>query len=285
MKITDTVCAFFSDIHGGSPVGLMRPIQWQLQGVTVAPNKLQRLIYRQYDDATKKVGRARRGKRLVTVFVGDATEGIHHKTRQIVTAYTKEHEDIALDAIDHGLTNMKFGKKDDRFYMIAGTESHVGESEERIAEDLQPVPYMPAPEDRVTRWCWPMLPLEVNGVLGLIAHHGPGPGSGANEGNPLRNRLRNIFFTRIGHGMKPPRYVVFGHRHKKQHVQYEYDGHKVDGFILPSFQAKTDYVYSLDPFSIQNIGMLQVHISASGEFEWDWLTMKLDEHQDRVERL
>lgn len=281
----NTTLALFSDIHGGSPVGLMRPMQWQLQTVNVSPNALQRLIHAQYEDAATKIGQARKGKRLIAAFVGDAVEGLHHKSKQVISQYVKDHENIAEDAISHGLELMQFGKSDDRFYMIAGTESHVDESEERIAENLQPVPFMPAPEERVTRWCWPVLPLEINGVYGLIAHYGPGPGRGANEGNSLRNMVRDVVVGRVLKGLKPPRFVVYGHRHTKQHVQFEHGSYLCDGFILPSFQGKTDYVYSINPFAINDIGMLQINISVAGEFSWDWLCMSLTEHQERVEAL
>ena len=281
---TPTTLALFSDIHGGSPVGLMRPIQWQLQTVNVTVNPLQRLIWKQFDEATAEVGKIRKRRRLVAVFDGDATEGNHHGSKQTITQYTKEHEAIAIDAIDHGLKNMKFGKND-HFYMVAGTASHVEESEERIAADLKPVPFMPAPEDRVTRWCWPILPLEVNGVFGLIVHHGPGPGKGALEGNPLRNAVRNMIVGRKMRGKRLPRFVVFAHRHAKQHIVYEHEDIVVDAFILPSFQGKTDWLYSVDPFAINNIGMLSIDIDVDGSFGWRWLAMELTDYQERIESI
>ena len=263
----------------------MRPIQWQLQSVDVTPNQLQKVIYKQYAEATELIGEHRKNKRLIPVFVGDATEGIHHGSMQHVTARTSEHEMIAADAIDNGLQLMGFGEKHDRFYMVAGTESHVGESEERIAKDIEGIiPYQKAPiEDKVTRWCWPLLPIKVNGVLGLVAHHGPGGGNGANEGNPLRNRLKNIVFSRLARGKEIPRFIVFGHRHTKQHVQFELEDILVDGFILPSFQGKTDWFYSIDAMAFTNIGMLQMDINTNGELSWEWLTMEITDHQEKVE--
>ena len=259
----------------------MRPIQWQLQSVNVSVNPLQKIIYKQFAESCEIIGKQRK-KKLVTVFVGDAIEGIHHGSKQFITARVQEHEKIAEDAIDNGLRMMKHGK-DDKFYMVSGTESHVGESEERIASDVGPVAYMPAPEDKVTRWCWPMLPVSINGVFGLIAHHGPGPGSGANEGNPLRNKVRNIVVSRALRGKKAPRFIVFGHKHAKQHIQYEYEDLVVDAFILPSFQGKTDWFYSVDPFAFNNIGMLKIDISAGGDLSWQWLALELSEHQEKVE--
>jgi len=241
MKYIDTTLAFFSDIHGGSPVGIMRPMEWQLQSVTVTPNSLQKLIWAQYEDACMNIGIARKNKRLVSVFVGDATEGLHHQNKQIISQNVKDHESIAQDAIDIGLRLMKFEKEsDDRFYMVAGTVSHVGESEEQIAEDLSPVPFMPAPNGKVTRWCWPALSIKINGVYGLIAHHGPDPGKGANEGNALRNMVRDVVVGRVLRGLEPPRFVIYGHKHTKQHIQFEHSNYVCDGFILPSFQGKTD---------------------------------------------
>jgi hypothetical protein len=275
-KNTDTTLALFSDIHSGSPLGLMRPKQWQLKNLNVTPSPLQRLIWQQYDEAAAEIGALRKGKRLISIFNGDASEGTdHHKNKQYITAYSKEEAAIAQDAIDHGLTTMRH-KKDDLFYMVSGTDSHVGEVEEMIAEDLPVKPYSEA------RNCWPFLPLKVNGVLLFIAHHGPTPGKGANVGNSLRNELRNIYIKRKIGGKEIPRFVIFGHYHSKTHVQYEYDGDVIDGFILPSFQAKTDYVYTIDPFSLTNIGMLSMNITAAGESSWRWHTMEV-EYQDRIE--
>jgi hypothetical protein len=94
--------------------------------------------------------------------------------------------------------------------------------------------------------------------------------------------------SRIARGKEIPRFIVFGHRHAKQHIQWEFEDILVDAFILPSFQAKTDWFYSVDPFAYNNIGMLMIDIPADGvgrNLSWDWSAVEVSEHQEKVETL
>ncbi len=82
-----------------------------------------------------------------------------------------------------------------------------------------------------------------------------------------------------------PQFIIYGHKHARQHVLYEFEDIRCHGFILPSFQGKSNWFYGVDPFAINNVGMLVIDIDADGRFSWEWLTMELTEHQEKVERL
>jgi hypothetical protein len=63
-------------------------------------------------------------------------------------------------------------------HYVLGTESHVGDNEKKIAEKLQADIY-------------DILTMNINGKNHVFAHHGKKRGAGQNEGNALRNFLRD----------------------------------------------------------------------------------------------
>jgi len=254
-----------SDLHCGSPVGLLPPRQWQLRSANVVQSKVQRAIWTHWANLYKSV---QDHKILTLIFNGDLVEGVHHASKQLTTLYMQEQEQIATDAVDRALQFAKWSSKTDKLYFVDGTAVHADESEERIASDFPSVEFC---ENRKTH---PALMLNTPQGGLWVSHKGPGVGEGFNEGNSLRNKIKHIYVTCLKSGRKPPRFVIYSHRHVKCHVTVEMGDSVIDAWILPSFCAKSEFAYTVDPFGKTEIGGLVIDMDDNG-FKWRWETRTL----------
>lgn len=206
----------------------------------------------------------RKDKRLIVVHDGDAIEGVHHGSQQIITYSKDEQADLHVDLMDTFLQTVNFSRKQgDRLYYVSGTETHVEDKEDRIANNL------PAEKDKDGRRVWDFLELIVNGRRVWFLHHGKGRGAGANEGNSFRNWLRDIYWDCKKTGTPPPDLVISGHTHTPIYNTYVIrngDGyHTIHGVIAPSWQSKTRFAYKVAPVERNEIGIVFVEIKADGE--------------------
>lgn len=272
MKIQDTVIAVFNDEHSGSHVAPLPPKQWEFRGKNVTPNRLQRLLYDQYIEYAEAVGKARKGKRLVVVKLGDAVDGVHHDTKELITQYLDEQKEINKELTDRALKAMKFGK-DDKMFWVAGTPAHAGESEEELAGDFKI-------SKRNGRRVQPTLSARINGVDCLFFHHGPNKGKGANKGNALRNRLRDMYYDYRDAGKNPPQLVVTADKHAHWYEAFSRNGQvAIHGIISPAWQVKTDFVYKVVPEALANVGGVIIQITAAGEISHKFCTIEVDEER------
>ena len=275
----DTIVAFFNDEHSGSHVSPLPTQLWQFRGKNVTPNLLQKKLYNFHQEVSEKIGAMRKSKKLIVVKLGDAIDGIHHETKELITQYLDEQREINIKLTQRSLTAMNFGK-DDRLYWVAGTPVHAGEDEEKIAKDFDvTVKY------GKSRAVWPLLPININGVECLFFHHGASVGRGANKGNGLRNRLKNIRYDYMDAGEKPPEIVVTADKHQMDYQTLTNNGQIImRGIISPAWQVKTDFTYKINAEALSKVGSVVIEITAEGEVkEPVFLTMKVE--QDRKEIL
>jgi hypothetical protein len=246
-------------------VGLLPPRQWQLRSANVIQSKTQRKVWAQWKQLFESV---KEHTSLTVVFNGDLVEGVHHASKQLTTLYMQEQEQIAIDAIDRALQYADWRISEDLLYFVDGTAVHADESEERIASDFDPVVFC---ENRRTH---PALMLQTPQGGLWVAHKGPGVGEGLNEGNALRNKVKQIYVQCVKTGRKPPRFVVYSHRHIKCHVTVEIGDTVIDAWILPSFCAKSEFGYMVDPFGVTEVGGLVMDMDASA-WKWRWDVKKI----------
>lgn len=284
----DTVIAFPADEHAGSPVGLLPGGQWSfVNGGYHNPDTTQRMITRLWVDSWEKVAKARKGKRLVIVNVGDAVEGMHHNTTQVITPRVDEHERMHIASMGRALDIVNFDeKKGDLLYYVGGTPSHVGQggqSEERIARDLGAVPMVAPtlPDGEDGTYLWPRLLLDVNEKLFDIAHHGAGMGTRPwTRSNPMRGKLQSVYFEAMERGSKPPNVWIRAHRHVKVHdIFMSSTGLRIDGFVTPAFQSKTEFGYKVAGDMLASMGLLWFDISAAGQIQDHWNLLEFDPDQ------
>lgn len=98
-------------------------------------------------------------------------------------------------------------KKGDELHYVRGTEIHVKDAENELAQELGAV--------RVESGLYvnEILSLDINGTKNLFAHHGKQRGNGQNEGNALRNFLRDIRSDREKDGLPRVDALWSGHTH------------------------------------------------------------------------
>jgi hypothetical protein len=278
-KVRDTIIVFPSDEHCGSATGLMPDAPWKLAtGGLFHPDAGLQTIWQQWVDGWDLVKqlKGRRG-RLIVVNNGDAVDGDHHETIELITPDVSEQERIHIECMDYALRRVGFSKKNnDALFYVAGTEVHVragGMSEENIARHfadyIEPEvpPSLPGGSDgRYLRW---HLRANIGGKVPIdVAHHG---GAASNnpwsEENPLRTRLNQVYYRCLEHDVTIPRILVRAHNHRYIHAELDRPKGRIDGFVTPSFQLKTHFGQKVANLHLTTIGMLIVHIRADGEIK------------------
>lgn len=258
----DTVIVSISDTHSGSSTALypgypMTFKHGEKDAFTLSPTEDQKKLYNHWVFCADEVMKLSIGKRKIIVFNGDAIEGVHHGSIQIMSPNIKHQNEIHIELMEEFLKRCDFSVSNgDELYYISGTESHTGWEEYGFKEHFEHLGarYM---DD---------LRLMVNGVEFWYTHHGPNPGKGANEGNALRNWLRDIYFDCMKSNTKPPDMVITGHFHKSHYNTYNDSyQHTIHGIVLPSWQRKTRYAFRVAPFQRNDIGLSRIIVTADGD--------------------
>jgi hypothetical protein len=258
----DAVIVSISDTHSGSSTALypgypMTFKHGEKDAFILSPTKEQKQLYNHWVFCADEVKKLSSGKRKIIVFNGDAIEGVHHGSIQIMSPNINHQNEIHIELMEQFLKRCGFSVKNgDELYYIAGTESHTGWEEHGFKEHFQHLGAQYADDLR----------LVVNGVVFWYTHHGPNPGKGTNEGNALRNWLRDIYFDCLKSSKSPPDMVITGHFHKSIYGTFNDSyHHTIHGIILPSWQRKTRYAFRVAPFQRNDIGLSRLVVTADGE--------------------
>lgn len=260
----DTLVVTLSDMHSGSNFALFpnRVIEFpESKGVHYQRGK-QIQIWEHFEMCANRIAEARRGKRLLLVHNGDAIEGAHHNTAQIASILPKEQKDVHIELMVYFKKAVAFQRGDQLYYTL-GTETHTGEIEDEIGEQLGAI------ETSDGVHAFNDIELTVNNNRLWWTHHGPSSGRGANKGNTLRNWLRDQFYERVNEGKLPPHVIHTGHTHDPYWQIYigRYEGSyfTVRGFISPSWQLKTRYGHKKAPLMLNKIGVQFYTVYANGD--------------------
>jgi hypothetical protein len=267
VKIVDTLLVVLSDMHTGSSTALFpRSGFVNSEGNRVSPNQKQQEIYPTFIRLAGEVAKARKGKRLIVVNLGDCVDGFHHGSMQESLFKVNDQCDAHVELMGEFLKRASFGKGDELYY-VRGTETHVGETENDMAKALGAVPVEGVTDKKL--YVNEILSLTINGMNHVFAHHGKERGSGQNEGNSLRNFLRDIRSDRQKDGLPRIDILWSGHTHGfswNSHIARLPDGkfHQMHGIICPSWQSKTRYALGKVPMAVNSIGGVFVSIGADG---------------------
>jgi hypothetical protein len=260
-----TVVAICNDLHVGSPFAVS-PARWLLQsGNVFTPNEMQNAILAHWCACWQRVAQLRKGARLVVLIVGDATEGLHHDSKEIITPRQDEQEDMAIAVIESALKLAKF-RKGDSIYFVTGTAAHDGDgsaSLNRIARSILDVD-----ANDGTRCVYDTLQRTVNGVRFDVTHRpSSGPGSRAQTtGNAFQAWLKSLYLTGLEAGSWP-RYVITAHYHQylKRSAQSITDSDTVvTGYIAPAWKLHDSYIKGVVPFGFETVGMLAFEVFDDG---------------------
>jgi hypothetical protein len=261
------LAVWVSDLHCGSSVGLMPPHYTTLQGFQVRPSYFQGWLWECWQDAMGFIKDVKGEDQLAAIINGDCTEGVHHGTKQIVSADTGDHKTIAIKCLSQ-LAGMA-----DKAYMTVGTECHVGMSEVSIAKalNLQINPDFPLPEDGETpegAYVFQRLSLKMNGIRSITRHHMPTTIRRGLGGTPLSNTLAEEQLEAANNGEEMPRVVALAHSHKTRH----YSDDEGVAFVTGAWQGLTNHghkvvsaarikpsVYMTDWRGVPHGGMPRIH--------------------------
>ena len=270
-----TIWAIAADEHCGSPVGLFPPGTWALADQSPREQSPgQKIIWQQWCEGWELVAalmRKVKGQRprLIIANAGDATEGNHHSTTQLITGKPVEQQQLHIACMRHALTVAGFDQaKGDELHYICGTPAHVGpagDSEESIARALL---NKSGTDGKYTAY---RLLRRTNGVLFDVAHQGPGPGTRSwTRSTALLGTLKALYLDCLEAGRPVPRYFIRAHRHSwvTADVRKADGTTAIDGFLLPSFTLKSEYANQVASTSPANIGMLIVVVEADGSTHW-----------------
>jgi hypothetical protein len=245
-------------MHSGGSTALFPNRFWQFQHKNHTPTPKQKTIFEHFDKCAQYALQERKGRNLIVVHDGDAIDGYHHMTEQVVTQNKQEQSEIHQELMDYFLRAIRFKKAEDTLYYVNGTEVHTGSFENAIAKD------MGAKRNPEGGYVYDHLELTINRRLLWFAHHGKGRGTGANEGNGLRNFLRDVYWDCRKRDQIPPDCIVTGHTHT--YIVREKSGFReMHGVIAPSWQMKTRYGYRVAAVEVNEIGAVCLTIGADGE--------------------
>jgi len=250
-----------ADFHSGSNYALFPDRVWHGKNTSHTPRSIQVKIRGQFETFCKEVRQVRKDKKVIVVVTGDAIDGDHHNSGDVCTKNSLEQANIHIEIMNEFQKRIGW-KAGDQIHYTRGTQTHVNEYEEYIAEQMGAIP---GGEFYVSD----LLKLETNGVRSWFIHHGPRKGQGSNEGNPVRSFLRNIYIDALKENDKPPHVVYTGHVHDPiwESMAMRLPGFKftqMHGVILPSWQAKTAYAWQAAPVSVNRIGGVYHEIKADG---------------------
>jgi hypothetical protein len=275
LKVAETILCVLSDMHTGSSTALFPRGGYQGEGNEanpVSPNDKQSEIHPVFVRFAGEVAKARKGKRLIVVNLGDAIDGFHHGSMQETLFQEKDQCAAHVLLMTDFMKRAGFDrKKGDELYYVRGTEVHVKASENEIGKELQAVCVDPTKEKDKRVYVHEILELNINGLINVFAHHGKQRGSGQNEGNSLRNFLRDIRNDREKDGLSRIDILWSGHTHGHtwgSHISRVSGGqfHQMHGVICPSFQAKTRFALGKVPMAVNSVGAVYTRISVDGTF-------------------
>ena len=250
-----------SDTHSGGLTALFPNYSMQFvydpkNILTYAPTNEQIQLYNHWLYCAREIKERAKKRRKIIVLNGDAIEGRHHNTIQIVSPNKEHQSQIHIELMETLLYEGGFSVKNgDELHYVSGTETHTGWKEYGIAKHFEALGAQYHDE----------LKKSINGVELWWVHEGPKPGKGVNEGNGIRNFCGNVYWMCIKEKRTPPHLITASHYHKAAYDSYN-DGyaHTVHGQILPSWQMKTRYGQRVSPFERNDIGLKIDEIDADG---------------------
>lgn len=235
-----------SDLHCGCRMGLCPPNGACLDdGGEYKPSKFQKKVWSWWDEFWGEfVPDATRGEPYAVVTNGDVIDGVHHRsTTQI--SHNLEDQSTLAEAVLRPVVERCEG----RFYMVRGTEAHVGASareEELLAKKLGAIPNS---EGQHARWdLWKEIG---DGKLIHLLHHIGTTGSQAYEATAVHKELIEELLESARWRDKTPDMIVRSHRHRCIETAIpvgsrdaKHSGRAV-AVVTPAWQGKTPFAWKI----------------------------------------
>lgn len=251
----------FGDTHCGSTTAIFPNYKMYFKYdekniIPYEPTPDQTRIYEHMMNCADHIRANSVDTKMVVVVNGDAIDGNHHGSIQVISGNPKHHSEIFVEIMDVFLDRSGFSVKNgDELHFISGTESHTGWEEYGISNHYSHMGAQYHDE----------LMMDINGNLCAWTHQGAKPGKGTNEENPIRNFARDLYWDCIKENRQPPHLAYSSHFHKAGYAIYN-DGyrHTIHYQTLPSWQGKTRFGLRASPFQRNDIGMTVTEIKEDG---------------------
>lgn len=247
------VLAVVSDIHAGSTVALCPDRIALDDGGAYEASKAQRWLWQCWRDYWHRVERVldhHKGKaHLYQCFNGDAVDGNHHGTTQILSGNPNAQAAVLTEAM-----RVPLDLSPSRLFFVRGTEAHVGHSgssEEKIADGLRrdKRPVEGDPEMQTASW-W-HLRAEIEGVHLDITHHGRTGQREHTRASAAVLHAHDILLSHVKRGERHPDLCLRGHYHR---FNDSYDACPVRVVTTGAWQLKTGYVHKVAADTMADIG-------------------------------
>lgn len=228
-----------ADLHCGDQVGLCPTGGCSLDnGGWYRPNNIQLKIAELWEAFwTKWVPKVTHGEPYAVAIVGDIIEGRHHYATHQITANLAVHRAIAYEMLAP-IRDLCNGE----FYVLRGTDAHVGpsaEEEETLAKTLDAIPNQFGQYARYELW------KQVGSGLAHLMHHIGTTSSSAYESTAVHKELIEEFNEAARWGERPPDVVVRAHRHRFIEIRIATENVYGVSMVLPGWQAKTPFAYKV----------------------------------------
>lgn len=230
-----------SDLHCGCQFGLCPENGITLDGGGhYEPSSNQKIVWKWWNSFWSEwVPEVTKGEPYAVVVNGDTTDGRHHKSTTQVSQNLSDQKHIAEKVL------FPVAEKASAFYMIRGTEAHVGQSaenEEMLADSLNAIPDEIGNNARNDLW---LIVGGENGCLVHFTHHIGTTGTSHYESSAVNKELSEMFQEAGRWGERPPDIVIRSHRHR--HFKIEMSTSRGYGIceVTPGWQLKTPFVYKI----------------------------------------
>lgn len=188
-----------SDLHCGSSVGLAYPESRQEEGniVSFGSNYHQQWLWECWQSALSSAKSRLKGANVALIINGDATDGSHHRTVELIAASIEEHTEIALQCLTPWANLAR------KIFVTKGTECHTQGMENKLAHDLD------AEEGRAkNKWL-----IDIQGTLLDVAHHMMTASRVYLEATQLSVAMNNARLNYMRTGQRMPNLFLRAHRH------------------------------------------------------------------------
>jgi hypothetical protein len=232
----DKILVAISDTHIGCQLGLCSSLVFLDNGGEYKSNRIQKIICDYWKEFWEvHVPEITGGLPYCVVVNGDTTDGNHHNATHQITHNLTDQAKMAYD-----LLKPIVEKCEGRFYMIRGTEAHVGKSgqeEERLAKELGAIP------NRYKQYARNDLWKKVGSHLVHIAHHIGTTGSAGYESTAVHKEMTEAFIEAARWGERPPDMIIRSHRHRYFETSFATKKGRGRSVVTPGWQAKTPFAY------------------------------------------
>ena len=226
--------AVVSDLHVGCGLGLMPGLGFTDDtGVEHRPSRLQAKLFGWWEEFWQWADRETAGDFDVVVN-GDLIDGVHHEA---VTPWTL-NLDVQRQAAVSLLLPVR--RKAKRFFVVRGTETHVGKSgqhEEAIARDLHAEK---SPDGTFSHW---EMYFRLGSHLVHLAHHIGVTSSPFAESGALNREMVSGYVESGRFRQEPPAVYIRSHRHTCAVFSHPSSHGMTTSATTPAWQLKTPYIH------------------------------------------